>query len=59
MAYFKASNLCDKSLKIKILVTAEILLIWTNALRTNVAWTNVAVTVVICCICSQDPLFKV
>ena len=27
--------------------------------RTNVAWTNVLVTVVICCICSQDPLFKV
>ena len=36
-----------------------ILLIWTNAPRTNVAWTNVVVTVVICCICSQDPLLKV
>ena len=40
-------------------VTAEIILIWTNVPRTNVAWTNVLVTVVICCICSQDPLFKV
>ena len=30
-------------------VTAEILLIWTNVPRTNVAWTNV-VTVVICCV---------
>ena len=27
--------------------------------QTNVLWTNVVVTVVICCICSQDPLFKV
>ena len=27
--------------------------------QTNVAQTNVVVTVVICCICSQDPLFKV
>ena len=35
------------------------LLIWTNVHRTNVAWTNVVVTVVICCICSHDPLFKV
>ena len=26
-------------------VTAEILLIWTNVARTNVAWTNVTVTV--------------
>ena len=33
---------------------AEILPIWTN-----VPWTNVVVTVVICCVCSQDPLFKV
>ena len=31
-----------------------ILLTWTNVL-----WTNVVVTVIICCICSQDPLFKV
>ena len=38
-------------------VTAEVLLIWTNVPRTNVAWTNVVVTVVICC--SQGPLFKV
>ena len=29
-------------------VTAEILLIWTNVARTNVAWTNVTVTVYIC-----------
>ena len=35
-------------------VWAEILLIWTN-----VAWTNVVVTVVICCICPQDPLLTV
>ena len=40
-------------------VTVEILVIWTNVPRTNVAWTNVVVTVVICCICSQDPLLKV
>ena len=38
---------------------AEILLIWTNVPRTNVAWTNVVLTVVICPICSQDPLLKV
>ena len=35
-----------------------ILLIWTNFPRTNVAWTTVVVTVVICCICFQDPMFK-
>ena len=29
-------------------VTAEIILIWTYVARTNVAWTNVAVTVGIC-----------
>ena len=29
-------------------VTAEILLIWNNGIRTNVAWTNVTVTVFIC-----------
>ena len=40
-------------------VTAEILLIWTNIARTNVAFTNVTVTVGICFRCSQDPLFKV
>ena len=40
-------------------VTAEILLIWTNVPRTNVAWTNVVVTVVICCRFSQDPLIKI
>ena len=32
----------------------ELLLIWAN-----VSGTNVVVTVVICCICSQDSLFKV
>ena len=26
-------------------VTAEILLIWTNVAKTNVAWTNVTITV--------------
>ena len=36
-----------------------ILLIWTNVPRINVALKNVVVTVVFCCICSQDPLFKV
>ena len=36
-----------------------ILLIWTNVPKTNVALTNVVVIVVVCCICSQDPLFKV
>ena len=36
-----------------------ILLIWTNVPRTNVAQTNVVVTVLICCICSKDPLFKI
>ena len=40
-------------------VIAEILLIGTNVPKTNVAWTNVVVTVVICCICSLDPLFKI
>ena len=40
-------------------VTAEVLLIWTNVPRTNVAGTNVVVTVVICCMYSQDLLFKV
>ena len=40
-------------------VTAEILLIWTNVARTNVAWTNVTVTVGICCNCSQGLTFKV
>ena len=29
-------------------VKAEIFLIWTNVARTNVAWTNVTVTVGIC-----------
>ena len=30
-------------------VTAEILLIWTNVTRTNVAWTNVHLTIVLDC----------
>ena len=41
------------------LVTAEILLIWTYVARTNVAWTNVTLTVGICSECSQEPTFKV
>ena len=36
-----------------------ILPIWKNAPRKNVAWKNGVVTVVIYCICSKDPLFKV
>ena len=30
-------------------VTAEILLIWTNVARTNVAWTNIHITIVLDC----------
>ena len=40
-------------------VPTEILLIWTIVARTNVAWTNVTMTVGICCRYSQDPTFKV
>ena len=40
-------------------VTAEIFLIWTNVARTNVAWTNVTMTVGICSRCSKEPTFKV
>ena len=42
-------------------VTAEIFLIiiWTNAAKTNVAWTNVTLTVEICSRCSQEPIFTV
>ena len=40
-------------------LTAEILLIWTNVTRTDVAWTNVTATVGICSRCSQGPMFKV
>ena len=40
-------------------VTAELFLIWTNVVRTNDAFTNVTVTVGICCRCSEDPMFKV
>ena len=50
-----STRLKSKVFSLEILV----LLIWTNVPRTNVAWTNVVVTVVICCKCSQDPLFKV
>ena len=39
-------------------VTAEIFLIWTNVVRTNVDGTNVTVTVGICR-CFLDPIFKV
>ena len=35
-------------------VTAEILLIWTNVARTNVAWRNVNLIVEICSRCSQE-----
>ena len=31
-------------------VTAEVLLIWTNVARTNVAWTNVDLTIVLDCL---------
>ena len=44
--------------KIK-LVTAEMFLIWTNVARTNVAWTDVILTVGICSNRSQEPTFKV
>ena len=40
-------------------VTAEILLIWTNVARANVACTNVAITVGISSRWSQESTFKV
>ena len=40
-------------------VTGEIFLKRTNVLGTNVAWTNVTVTVGICSRWSQKPTFKV
>ena len=40
-------------------VTGEIFLIWTNVNRTNIAWTNVTVTVGIYSRCFQKPTFKV
>ena len=40
-------------------VTAEIFQIWANVARTNVAWTNVIVTVGICSRGSLEPTFKV
>ena len=40
-------------------VIAEILLLWTNVARTNVAWTNVTVTVRIYSRWSKEPTFKV
>ena len=41
------------------LVTAEIFLIWTNVVRTNVAWTNVTMTVGISSRWSLEANFKV
>ena len=41
--------------QLEIMLTSAL----TNVPRTNVAWTNVVVTVVICCIYFKDPLFKV
>ena len=41
----------------KKLVTAEILLIWTNVTRTYDAWTNVTMTVRIFSRCSQELTF--
>ena len=38
--------------------TSVIFLIWTNVTRTNVAWTNVTVTVGICPRCSQEPTYE-
>ena len=40
-------------------VIAEIFPIWSNVTRTNVAWTNVTVTVGTYSRCSQQPSFKV
>ena len=40
-------------------LTPEIFLIWAIVARTNVAWTNVTMTVGICSRCSQEPTFKV
>ena len=49
---------CLKSLVQNESVTAEILLIWTNVARANVAWTNVMVNVGICFRWSQYPMSK-
>ena len=40
-------------------VTAEIFLTWTNVARTNVAWTNVIVTVGLCSKRSPEYTFKI
>ena len=40
-------------------VTAEIFLIWTNVTRTNVAWTNILVTIGNCFRCFQELTIKV
>ena len=40
-------------------VAAEIFLIWTKVARTNVAWTNVIMTVGIGSKWSKEPTFKV
>ena len=41
------------------LLTFETFLIWTIGARTNVAWTNVPLTVGICSRCSQEPSLKI
>ena len=46
-------------MNLSVSVTAEIFLICTNVTRTNVAWTNVKLTVGICLRCSQEPIVKV
>ena len=49
------SKICQKMCLVKIgLITTEIFLILSNVARTNVAWTNVSVTVG-----SKEPTFNV
>ena len=52
-------ELGPKSLVNIRLSRAEILLIWTNIPKRNVAWTNITVTAEICFGCSRVPTFKV
>ena len=52
-------NLGPISLVKIVSVTAEIFLIWTIVARTNVAWTNITMTVGIFSTCFQEPTFKV
>ena len=40
-------------------VTAEIFVIWTNVVRTNVAWTNGSMSVGISSRCVQELTFKI